>query len=124
MQDLINRLQGAKEGSPQFDMEIAMYAGWEQKGENSDWFSLDGKEQRSAPPCYTQSVDAALKLVPEGSLWDLNITLGPFAQISHKRPDGVTVVRQAKAATPALALCIAALEAHHSIDIAFESSTM
>lgn len=53
----------------------------------------------TAPPAYSASIDAALTLVPEGCGF---VVMGKAAKIGRKI---------ATAATPALAICIAALRA-------------
>jgi hypothetical protein len=62
---------------------------------------------------YTSSVDAALLLIPAGSAWDLKTlseSEGFFASV-WRRDGGVPMVGTAKAATAAVAICIAALRA-------------
>lgn len=73
---------------------------------------------RVVPPPYTVSIDAALTLVPEGWRWSLDWTQRPhyqdcgradlYAPGSGIKPPDVCDVY---AATPAIALCIAALKA-------------
>lgn len=58
-------------------------------------------------PRYTASIDAALTLVPDGWDWEL---YPREAALIHPDLPGADVF--ADAATPALALCIAALRAH------------
>lgn len=62
---------------------------------------------------YTTSIDAAVLLIPDGSAWDLRMLSdaeGFFASVWLRR-DGVPTVGTAKAATAAVAICIAALRA-------------
>jgi hypothetical protein len=77
-----------------------------------------GLPPRVVPPPYTASIDAALTLVPEGWRWSLDWTQRPPYQDCGradlyapgggiKPPD----VQDVYAATPAIALCIAALRA-------------
>lgn len=55
----------------------------------------------TSPLRYTASIDAAMTLVPEGAEWSLD-SAGVYAVVNHK---------PGAAATPAIALCIAALKA-------------
>jgi len=65
------------------------------------------------PPAYTSSLDAAMALVPEGWLWQVELighqTKGRIGAamvwLKHRQ------VKHGKAATPALALCATALRA-------------
>lgn len=105
LSDLITRLEGAEEGSRELDWAIRdqmMEFGW--PGDH--------------PPTYTTSVDAALTLVPDG----LEIRLDKVLAATMDDPywefccdvSGSGVCRSdtdTKAATFALAICIAALKA-------------
>lgn len=104
---IIAKLEAASEGSRELDREIDRQMG-------SKW------EGKYAP--YTQSIDAALSLVPERwypSLiaWNVEILSEPNDRVwatvvrhgPNDLPDGGH--RMGTAATPALALCIAALKA-------------
>lgn len=80
-----------------------------------------GKKSRGCPPmgvylALTRSVDAALTLVPSDAFWHL-ITDGAGngfqADVVWKEHDGRGLV-YVHGATPALALCIAALKAKQS----------
>lgn len=77
------------------------------------------------PLRYTESIDAALKLVPDGHGWALNyasmasiIRLGPNgvvdSEIVSSWPDNQLEAEQR--VTPAIALCIAALKARSQIE--------
>lgn len=57
-------------------------------------------------PAYTESIDAALTLVPEGSAWTL-MRHDNALYYAECGPDSW----QSNAPTPALAICIAALKA-------------
>ena len=62
-------------------------------------------------PAYTASLGAALTLVPEGRDWSMWTVLGRcMASVAHAQP-AAWVPHHAKARTPALALCAAALRA-------------
>jgi hypothetical protein len=125
--ELIERLEKATWPDRVLDDLIARdVLGWvtEDKDEYWRFFNL---------PYYTASIEAALTLVPEGHRWeitdngiDAQITrsvppseyweeVGPFACVERKTyPDGDWSARThgaAIAATPAIALCIAALKA-------------
>lgn len=63
-------------------------------------------------PSYTASIDAALSLVPDGHQWSLSECAMPdryYAGLGSRKASGRSFVAQA--ATPALALCAAALKA-------------
>ena len=130
MTDLIKRLEEAAEGSRELDCAISMWLIPLSKNE----FYMPAL-QRIATGAYTyretaaysQSLDAAVSLVPEGYAIDslfiwkghpasvtiLGTRLEPFGRNRelawvHSPKYGVW---KAKAATPALALCIAAIRA-------------
>lgn len=138
MDDLIERLESAPEGSRELDAEIeldrrkfiagaAAFVGWAAnpdlgKGKVLGWI-WDGEHVNSQDeaPHYTTSVDAALTLVPEG--WAIEgAMIWPGHPISlkllethleggrywHDSDDGSCEIQ---AATLALAICIAALKA-------------
>lgn len=133
MSDLIARLEAAEEGSRELDAEIELSrrkflgiivgAGWAanyvlDKGPVLGWI-WDGKNLTSQlkAPHYTTSIDAALTLVPEGVQWcwkverhhdEFSAVLTFWAGIGEKH-SGPFVAGDA--ATPALALCAAALKA-------------
>jgi hypothetical protein len=69
---------------------------------------------RQDAPAYTSSIDAALALLPKGSLWSTcHMEDGPSAQVIRPMPGGgfVNGFTKATAATAALAICAAALRA-------------
>jgi len=99
VKDLIAKLEAATEGSRELDREVAKAVyGW----------------KRVQPgyyvPRFTQSLDAALTLVPEGWEW-----FKPQNNYQSDKPRieifGPIDYQVAAAATPALAICIAALKA-------------
>ena len=96
---LIRELEEATEGSRKLDEKIHKAIG----DPGADDPRLFAFEHGDYPPHYTTSIDAALTLVPEGCRWDIQQDkTAAFASI-----DGETTGR---CATPALALCIAALQ--------------
>jgi len=115
--DLIARLETATEGSRELDAEIV-------RAVDPDAFFADDGSFESAvydcinryPPHYTTSLDAALTLVPEGWGWSVDYanacmlsTLGGDGHVDYLH---TTYAREA--ATPALALVIAALKARQA----------
>lgn len=117
--DLIERLEAATEPSRELDKDIVCV----KDGRNPADYRIDAQFY-FALPRYTSSIDAALTLVPGGMDWDvgyLNVNgEKPVAhvmrQIKHSDPeydgDGAHYISFAsKGATPAIALCIAALKA-------------
>jgi len=123
--DLIRRLESAKEGSRELDIEIwDNVEAWPVSPDNSEWRIIPSGNNTClastvAPP-YTTSIDAALTLVPEGysySLgapdWSSTDNDGPpsspaWANLFKGRSGGWNT---ANGVTPALALCIASLKA-------------
>ena len=98
MTDLIARLEAAEGPDPRLDREIAV---------------IQGGYKEVGWPAYTTSMDAALTLVPEGHTYSFIHRIGEYPEASvAAQPDaGFWSAVVATAATPALALCIAALKA-------------
>ena len=117
MNDLIERIEAASKGSRALDWEIHVHDG------------IDGKGMYGPHPRYSFSIDAALTLVPEGWMfgferagsydgspkdeawcWPYESNFDPDWQSGQQgyrdAPDGA----RGFAATPALALCAAALK--------------
>ena len=92
---LLTALEAATEGSRELDERIALYVGWA--------VQPDGQAQ-AGMPAYSTSLDAALTLVPDAETVRVWLTIGApgaWASIDPSVPH--------KAATPALAMCCAAL---------------
>jgi hypothetical protein len=112
--DLIARLEAATEGSRELDIAVGRAAGEEVDLERDQHgrplFRL-ARDAWGILPHYTTSLDAALTLVPEGHLhWYVGRwPIGYRAEICrhHQTPPHIPMI----GATPALALCIAALRA-------------
>ena len=122
LQSLIQKLEKATEGSAALNVEIWRLAApkrvarhrsdalaFTSKGatEEVKYEAVRSRLERAAPD-FTRSLDAALTLVPEGWSWRVQSEMGgvPFALVAtldERFP--------VSAATPALALCIAALRA-------------
>ena len=112
---LITKLEAATEGSRALSDEVLLTCGW-QRSNHQDrrscyWTSPDGRTH-SRRPDPTRSLDDAVTLVPEGWLWSVGV------QNTHKRTGPSAFIWKPdvkaqfiEAATPALALCIAALKA-------------
>jgi hypothetical protein len=79
----------------------------------SGWWR-DADDRSHKAPEYTASLDAALTLVPEGWAWELSHNSAPGGYAKVYQELGYEQASSA-AATPALALCAAALRAHHAI---------
>ena len=119
--DLITRLEAAKTGSRELDTAVGCAAKMPM-----DWYSSYGygdpaKDAPREHRHYTTSLDSALTLVPEG--WGMAVTnpkhwdaepndREPYARV-YKVPfdDADEGIFKGTAATPALALCVAALKA-------------
>ena len=110
--ELISRLEVATEGSRELDEAIATAIWGEPKpsgnvgGVRILVWQHNGLE-RSIAPEFTESLDAAMTLVPEGESWDCGWEAANphgMAWVGSNNP-------QVIASTPTLALCIAALTA-------------
>jgi hypothetical protein len=120
---LISILENAQSGSNRLSREVALAAGWSVVGKDLNgreiWLSPDSRGTSWLPP-FSQSLDAALKLIPDGQRRPMEIRLAVHDRISGGRstcevrdfvgPRHVCVRRAlAVAKTAALATCIAAL---------------
>jgi hypothetical protein len=130
---LAERVEALTHADKAVNRAVARAVGWgyqtpsEAKRKNPAWFhpddcrdgkpvidSLHGTDMWREPLNYLGSLDAAVKLVPEGAAWEIHRTIGGqfWADVSVSLGDawwsdqGCTV-----AATPALALTAAALRA-------------
>ena len=88
--------------------------GWAEESRPSSmvsYYTADGLGGSGSANHYTASIDAALTLVPEGWSWSVDHLLGqkPGAVLNNK-PFSKTAIAT-EGATPALAICIAALRA-------------
>lgn len=113
MTDLIARLEAAEGPDRELDAEIEnLLAGGSDR--DLEYIVSNGVEDTTAPPRYTASIDAALTLVPEGWTWGIMHCAGAPPEVCFYRAVcGVYSSIVAVAATPALALCIAALKARN-----------
>ena len=105
---LVERLEEATEGSLELDVEIAAYLS---PGEETA-YGFAQKVWLGEQPRYTTSIDAALTLVPEGRVWSIGKRVNAIGYV-------VSLDNYSKsftAATPALALSIAALKARAETD--------
>jgi len=123
---LIEKLQTATGPDRALDREIAEAVGWERKyewrySEIRYWRLGDmswTREDKDHPPHYTESLDAAMTLMPPESAWA--VSHGDPDPSGYPRPYRATVMppfsqKQMCDATecheiPAIALCIAALK--------------
>lgn len=117
---LIADLEAATEGSEALDLRIAIAIGQPAQCEAEGQFG--GYQILPSFQRFTRSVDAALTLLPKGYGWQGEFptpsgdagfrSMRPGTAADGEDMEGGTVVnRLARAATPALALCIAALRA-------------
>lgn len=137
MDPLIAELETATEGSRELDYAIAKEIGWRFSGETE--FKEYGVFWRDATtdewkqlPWWTTSFDAALTLVPEGHRCSFDIpgeeddknhaTVVKYSQVLEavnlkaKTEEINKLWNHSYAATPALALCIAALRARQAME--------
>lgn len=114
IEELIARLERAQEGSRELDIQICKVAfGHELARDRETRFSswpwstrAPGEMNFCIAPHYTTSLDSAMSLVPEGCGWKVEQT---WRSSSDALVGGRHRCEQA--ATPALALVIAALRA-------------
>lgn len=131
MTDLLSRLSAATGPSRELDADLWEHFGMVDERHCRHWCSMDGRTDltremfiRTWAPEYTQSIDAALTLVPKG--WDWNLSSANIAIICRDYNDDYSKVfwsqkpnekrigfEKAKGtvATPAIALVIACLKA-------------
>lgn len=113
--DLLKRLKAAEIGEWALDSEVATAIGCTKAPQTNPYNSfrvLHPNGRTMALPAYTTSIDVALTLVPEGWSWRTgNIPSGRgFADLGTQKS-----LQCIEAATPALALCIAALCAREAM---------
>jgi hypothetical protein len=78
---LLSRLQNLTEPSREIDAEIALANGWTYE---KSWWQGPKIKNRTGPPRYTESIDAAMTLVPvvdkpRHALWiNLHSTIGSY----------------------------------------------
>lgn len=115
--ELAERCKKATGPDRELDAEIAKSLGWPNVryySANGGIFSKENDEMRPVPE-WTASIDAALTLVPEG--WAVLLAFSEQRSVCdvHTNPLGQegTWPAHSTAATPALALCAAALKARH-----------
>jgi len=122
LEKLISELEKAKEGSRELSDEVLLMCGWSyrpnrygpggpQWGGGGLWTNPlgIGTAASDSRPSPTESLDAALPLVPE-RCWAEG-TLGSPSYIEIHNPKIYAEIGKGEGATPALALCIAALKA-------------
>ena len=134
---LFAELEAATEGSRELDYAIANKIGWRFNGEHE--FKEYGVFWRDATtdewkqlPWWTTSLDAALTLVPEGYRCSLDIpgkeggrnhaTVVKYSQVLEavnlkaKPEEIIELWNHSYAATPFLAMCVAALRARQAME--------
>ncbi len=123
MDDLIEKLEAATEGSRGLDIAIyKLVSGLQPSERDPDWIGPDdgwnhGSWKGRAPP-YTTSLDSALLLVPEGMLWRVGSAEAEANVIWESKPSyyteqgtGESWASDGDTFNAALALCIASLKA-------------
>lgn len=113
---LLGRLRAATGSDRELDAEIARACGWtELVGTGLDRRGTQGKPPGRIGwawvPAYTGSLDAAASLVPPNTGWI--VRADPAGASARTWPHGAEApdAELERGATPALALCIAALHA-------------
>jgi len=102
---LIFRLQSAPGPSRALDAEIALANGIYEFHDKGTGLVAKSGGSWERPPRYTESIDAALTLVPDGASWEIGtyITTGKYRAYVLTDQQGSS----GHGATPALALLIA-----------------
>jgi hypothetical protein len=119
MQDLIERLERAIGPDRELDARIHAAVSWACRPEATfafypasssyDVHLGDARATDQASETYTETIDAALTLLPNG--WRWHVDCRPGAQCWHGLQSVFDDDGDSLAATPAIALCIAALRA-------------
>lgn len=111
---LAERCEAAAESSFYLDKEILAAFGFTWRG--MDYWSRDNTMWKKKVH-FTSSIDAAIDLVPADHAWTVSTHgTGPFKYwASVCVPDEDAGSSTATAATPALALCAAALRSRHPV---------
>ncbi len=112
MNDLIAKLEAATEGSRELDEEISGFVGVREK---CDYSVAYGHPKRWTFPSYTTSIDAALTLLndlPHKYHWSLSFPVAQVELVASNR-----MIINTSAATPALAICIAAIKGRESTSV-------
>lgn len=107
MTDLLSRLSAATGPSRELDAEIALASGWHQI--KTRWENPYG--QFAELPRYTESIDAAITLIPEDLSWELSNWRTPDGFKVHYADFHARRECQGKHLVPAIALVIACLKA-------------
>lgn len=110
--ELIARLEAATGPSRELDKAILLALGYSWRG--MAYWSRDDSHTWEGSTNFTASIDAALTLVPDGASWDVRWKSGDKnASVTFYPPgdDPDDYFHVWEAATPALAICIAALRA-------------
>lgn len=118
---LADRIERAEGPSRELDAEIALAAGWTERVHGNPSFKVrscqdpTGKQYQHGlvawAPRYTASIDAAMTLVPEPAEWTLSVVNDEPCLVTIPAPGTMGDAIHTLAATPALALCAAALRA-------------
>lgn len=126
--EVIETLESAPGGSMGLSRVIAKAVGWINRGNSrkGEWFapedtrdgkplldSLRGTDVHREPPDFSRSIDAALTLVPEGCAWEMANRINFQCDATVYGQDIFAGVEGM--ATPAIALCIAALKAQEKV---------
>lgn len=114
MTDLADRIERADGPSRELDAEIAVASGQYRADRHrpGSFFKADQPNHSSlGVPAYTSSLDAAMSLVPEGWGEGKILWVGGECYVTLSRSHPENMEAKGEAATPAPALCAAALRA-------------
>lgn len=121
MRDLIERLERATGPDRELGHKVLLACGWRRTcvghfyGPLWHWSSPDGKRSWSEEslPCPTASLDAVLKLMPDGWIWDVSSSgCAWIMRDDDSFCDSQIVI--SGIGNPIIALCIAALKAREA----------
>ena len=124
MDELIPRIEAASGPDRELDGEIFATLGWSPILNPSHAGGLVGRWGRDGlmtgqdgAPLYTKSLDQAVMLVPDDAQWtfDSHYNIARIAKYYEVDSEGpLCDISEGESATPALALCAAALRARQS----------
>jgi len=111
MQELIDKLEATTRGSRELDRCVLLASGWHIDTDGYWWarngnLGFHGKKETHLLPQPTTSINAALNLLSKGRLWSIGTIVNGSGFVVVLDNSG----KSYRGATPALAVCIAALE--------------
>jgi len=108
---LIARIEAATEADQWLNHNIATGVGWKKKPSGHGWSAPDNDKYHADYPSFTKSLDAAMSLIPADYWWGIIMRSAENSGFSAAVLPPDTAMVWHVGATPALALCLAALRA-------------